>query len=92
MKGIQIISILLRYGAQKIILYGSLARRDYKEDSDIDICYEGMPSKYFFQAVADCLMNTDRRVSILDFKDVRGYLKDRILMEGRVLYESSGNI
>lgn len=43
----KIISILLHYGAQKIILYGSLARGDYKEDSDIDICYEGMPSKFF---------------------------------------------
>ena len=32
-------SILLKLGAAKIILYGSLARGDYKADSDIDICY-----------------------------------------------------
>lgn len=34
-------SILLRHGALKIILYGSLARGDYRVDSDIDICFEG---------------------------------------------------
>lgn len=82
----RIASILLRYGAAKIILYGSLARGDYKADSDIDMCYEGIPDENYFRAVAECLMETQRRVSILDFKSIKGYLKQRILKEGRLLY------
>jgi len=80
-------SILLKLGAAKIILYGSLARGDYKADSDIDICYEGIPDESYFRAVAECLMETQRRVSVLDLKSIRGYLKQRILKEGKLLYE-----
>lgn len=83
----KVASILLHYGAMKIILYGSLARGDYRDDSDIDICVEGIPDESYFRAIAECLMNAQRRISILDFKNVHGYLKERILSEGVVLYE-----
>jgi predicted nucleotidyltransferase len=80
-------SILLRYGAWKIILYGSLARGDYRADSDIDICCEGIPPEHYFRALAECLMATQRRVSVLDFASIQGYFKERILHEGKILYE-----
>lgn len=80
-------SILIHYGAVKVILYGSLARGDYKVDSDIDICYEGISDESYFRAVAECLMESQRRVSILDFKSIKGYLKQRILKEGKLVYE-----
>jgi len=82
----KVASILRRYGAAKIILYGSLARGDYREDSDIDICYDGMPDENYFRAVAECLMETHRRISVLDLRGLRGYLKERILKEGKLLY------
>ena len=80
-------SILLNYGALKIILYGSLARGNYRTDSDIDICVEGISDNNYFRAVAECLMKTERRVSILDFQNTRGYFRERILEEGKVIYE-----
>lgn len=80
-------SILLGHGAKKIILYGSLARGDYRPDSDIDLCVEGLPDRNFFRALAECLMNARHHVSVLDFKNARGYLRERILKEGRLLYE-----
>lgn len=80
-------SILVRHGALKIILYGSLARGDYRLDSDIDICFEGIPDEKYFRAIAECLMETHRRVSVLNFEDIQGYLRERILKEGRILYE-----
>jgi predicted nucleotidyltransferase len=80
-------SILLRHGAWKIIVYGSIARGDYRADSDIDICCEGIPPEHYFRALAECLMATQRRVSVLDFAGLQGYFKERILREGKILYE-----
>ncbi|MEW6379727.1 MAG: nucleotidyltransferase domain-containing protein [bacterium] len=83
----QIESILLRHGAMRIILYGALARGDYRADSDIDICFEGIPDEEYFRAVAECLMEAHRPVSVLDFADIYGYFRKRILKEGKILYE-----
>jgi predicted nucleotidyltransferase len=80
-------SILVRHGALKIILYGSLARGDYHIDSDIDICFEGIPDDKYFRALAEILMETDRRVSMCDFEDAYGHSRERILREGKILYE-----
>ncbi len=80
--------ILQRFGAKKIILYGSVARGEYTSESDIDVCFEGLPDSNYFPALAECLMKIDRRVSILDFENVKGYLRRRILEEGKILYES----
>jgi predicted nucleotidyltransferase len=80
-------AILLHYGATKIILYGSLARGDYKADSDIDFCVEGVPNEHYFRVIAECLMKVHRPVSVLDFRGVRGYFRERISQEGKILYE-----
>jgi predicted nucleotidyltransferase len=80
-------SILVGHGARKIILYGSLARGDYTDGSDIDICVEGLPAGNYFRALADCITQIQRRVSIIDFDDTYGYFKARILREGKILYE-----
>ncbi|MDZ7289647.1 MAG: nucleotidyltransferase domain-containing protein [candidate division KSB1 bacterium] len=78
---------MLHYGAVKIILYGSLARGDYRPNSDIDICVEGLPDQNYFRALAECLMKARHSVSVLDFKNVWGQFRERILQEGKILYE-----
>lgn len=84
----KVIDVLKRHHAQRVILYGSFARGDFRDDSDFDLCVEGLTSRDFFVAVADCLMATNRPVSITDLKNVHGYLRERILSEGRVIYDA----
>ena len=35
------------YGIQKIGLFGSVARGEQKEGSDVDVCFEGVPKGLF---------------------------------------------
>ncbi len=78
-------SVLSRYGANQVILYGSMARGTYRPDSDIDLCVRGLPSQNFFRALAECLMASHRSLSIVDFDNSHGYCRERILAEGKVL-------
>ncbi|MEL6160656.1 MAG: nucleotidyltransferase domain-containing protein [Cyanobacteria bacterium J06627_32] len=78
-------TVLARHGANQVILYGSMARGTYRPDSDIDLCVEGLPSKNFFRALAECLMASHRSLSVVDFENSHGYFRERILAEGKVL-------
>ncbi|MCX7858652.1 nucleotidyltransferase domain-containing protein [Chloroflexus sp.] len=78
--------ILMQRGAQKIIVYGSLARGDYRPDSDIDLCVEGLPDQVYFRALAECMMAIDRPLSLVALKDTHGYFRTRILTEGKIIY------
>lgn len=79
--------ILARNGATKIIVYGSLARRDFHEGSDIDLCVEGLPGASYFLAVGECLRDVDTPVSVVPLQNTTGYFRQRILREGQVIYE-----
>lgn len=78
---------LSRYGANRVILYGSLARGDAHAASDVDICVDGLPSEYFFRALGECLLYSEHSISVIDLQNSYGLLRDRILQEGLLLYE-----
>ena len=40
----------MQYGIRKIGLFGSVARGEHKEGSDVDVCFEGMPIGLFKMA------------------------------------------
>ena len=37
----------MQYGIRKIGLFGSVARGEHKEGSDVDVCFEGVPQGFF---------------------------------------------
>lgn len=78
---------LQRYGAERVMLYGSLARGDARPDSDLDICVEGLPDENFFCALGECLLHSEHSISVIDLQSSYGLLRNRILEEGLVLYE-----
>ncbi len=80
-------NILTRNGATRIILYGSMARGDFKPESDIDLCVSGLEGINYFRAVGECLKEIDSHVSIVPLENIWGYFRQRVLQEGKVIYE-----
>ena len=81
------VKTLQRFGAERVILYGSLARGDAREDSDLDICVEGLPDENYFSALGECLLHSKNSIKMIDLHSSYGLLRNRILQEGLVLYE-----
>ncbi len=85
----QILSVLTKYDIDKVLVYGSVARGDYRDGSDLDICAEGLDNEYFFIALGECMMRSAHSVSVVDFNNTSGYFRERILKEGKIIYEQN---
>jgi len=73
------------YGIIKIGIFGSVARGEQKEGSDVDIYYEGEPLSLFkIAALKEELENTlESPVDIVRVRDsMNQYLKNRIIRDG----------
>jgi uncharacterized protein len=75
-----------RFGASKVVLFGSLARGDFKDRSDIDLAVWGIPSALYFRAVAFATgFSPDWRVDIIDADECPPSLLTVITEEGLLL-------
>lgn len=83
----EIISFAVKYNLDKVVLFGSRARGDYRERSDIDLAIWGGDSVSFALDV-DEETNTLLMFDFVDFNhSVQEDLKISIQKEGKVLYE-----
>jgi predicted nucleotidyltransferase len=81
------VAILKRYGARRIVLFGSLLRDGrFHRASDIDLAVAGMPSKNFFRAGADLMMALDWPVDLKPLEEIDDFFREMILKEGELLY------
>lgn len=83
----EIIEIARENDVRRVLLFGSRARGDYKERSDIDLAFQGGRSNHFILDVEDTT-STLLEFDIVDLdKPVQAELREAIEKEGIVLYE-----
>jgi len=75
-----------RFGAERVVLFGSLARGEFSGRSDIDLAVWGIPPSDFYRAVAFASgCSKIWAVDLVDGDDCPGALKRHIEQEGVAL-------
>ena len=60
------IEYLKSVGCKEIFVFGSTARGDYREDSDLDIAVRGLPAERFFAVYGELMTRLSRPVDLVD--------------------------
>ncbi|MBS7611364.1 nucleotidyltransferase family protein [Candidatus Bathyarchaeota archaeon] len=84
----KIIPVLRRYGVKRASVFGSFARGEEKEDSDIDILVEFEGEKSLLDLAGlkiDLEEALRRRVDVLTYNSLHPLLRDRILQEQKAI-------
>jgi len=72
-----------RFGAKRVVLFGSLARDEFDRWSDIDLAAWGIPASDFYRAVAFATgYSSTWRVDLVDVEDCSPTLRTAIEQEG----------
>ena len=77
-----------KFGAGRVLLFGSLAEKKGHFDaaSDIDLAVEGLGGR-FFRAYGYCMRLGKFNLDLRPYEDMPEYFKIRIEEEGDLLYE-----
>lgn len=82
----RIIEVSKEYGAHKVILFGS-SLGDVNSAGDIDIAVSGIQPQVYFEYCGKISMEVKKEVDIIDLDDIREHFYQRIISQGRVLYD-----
>ena len=85
-----IIKILKKYDVEKAVLFGSRARGDNRENSDIDIAFY-TDNKEVFHFLKDEMdqIDTILKIDLFDAKNIKNQpLLDGIKKDGIIIYEN----
>jgi len=75
--------LVKRFGARRVVLFGSVARGDMHKKTDIDLAVWGIPPKDFYRAVAFAGgYDNEWKIDLVDAEDCRESLKKSILKDG----------
>ena len=80
----KIVPILRHHGVIRAAVFGSLVRREMKEDSDIDILVELPKEKSLLDFVAlklELEETLGRKVDLVEYSTIHPLLKERVLRE-----------
>ena len=76
------------FGAKRIVVFGSLARGRFTQDSDIDLAADQIPPQRYFEAVARANDFSSRWVDLKPLEDLTPYFQERVLATGVDVDES----
>lgn len=72
-----------RFGAKRVVIFGSLARGDFGTRSDIDLAAWGVPPSKYFRAVAFATgFKSTWKIDLIDADDCSYSLREAIMHEG----------
>ncbi len=75
--------LIRRFGAKKVVTFGSLARGDFGRRSDIDLAVWGISPDDYYRAVALASgFSSSWKVNLVDAEDCPDSLREVILREG----------
>ena len=77
-----------KYRVRRLVLFGSLARGEFREESDIDLAVEGLGKGEYLKALVDVGRLTDTLVELKLLEECRGFFLERVLREGLVLRDA----
>ncbi|MCG6940587.1 MAG: nucleotidyltransferase domain-containing protein [Thiohalocapsa sp.] len=70
------------YGAERVVLFGSLAVGDHRVSSDVDLAASGVPGVRYFSALADLMTIFNGPVDLIRLEEAPPSLAERIDAEG----------
>ena len=76
------------FQANKIILFGSLAKGTFHQDSDIDLAVAGIEPSQYFKALAQVNSISDRWIDLKPLESLEPHFLKRVLETGECIYES----
>jgi hypothetical protein len=80
----EILEMAARHGAKRIRIFGSVARREARPDSDVDFLVDLEPGRSLFD-LGGLLMDLQdllgRKVDVVTEKGLHRYIRDRVLKE-----------
>jgi predicted nucleotidyltransferase len=92
--GDRIIELCQQHHIQKLSLFGSVLRDDFRSDSDIDVLVEFVPGQtpgFAFIDIQDQLsVLLGRQVDLNTPQDLSRYFRDQVLAEAEVIYAQNG--
>lgn len=84
----EILKLAARYGARDVRVFGSVARGDATDESDIDFLVEFEPGRSLFDhggLLMELRQLLNRRVDVAAADDLKPRIRDRVLREARPL-------
>lgn len=76
------------YGAQRIILFGSLVKDQFTAESDIDLAVAGLAPANFFTILAEVNRLSEFKVDLKPLEKLHPHFYRRVLAQGETLYEA----
>lgn len=88
----KVIAILIDdFKVKKIILFGSLAKGNFSQESDIDLAVEGVSPSDYFHVLAQVNSMSDRWIDLKPLESLEPHFLQRVLQTGECLYASDIN-